>query len=1315
MNRLKWYITTLFLCAAACSVFTAEDASDLLFDVTFDQYQVRADKAGGNPDTLSFPSPDLQLRMWKGVKNNKNAVTLSGSEVLDYGMKGNFDPRQGTVSLWVSPVNWKPSEPVFQRFFTATQPGFVFMIYKYLVPGQLLFYIQFRDQNKKQHVYTASAIIQDRDWTANKWHKLDVTWDSKGMKLYIDGVQPKVVTGRSPHSIPTTVFKTPLTFPDASAKGRIFLSEKVANGKYFKRESITAFDELKIYNRPLTAEEIKKKTELIVPSRFGEKQEKPMINIPRSTAAIVHDGNVDPAEWRDAVMVPIRKPFELNASNRSSFNCAYLKRNDNHLLIGLKSSRKAFLTKEKKHDGHVYSDDNFELHLVSPGGKKYQFVVNAAGVVFDSLNRKKNWNSGAVCKAASNAGSWSAELMIPLQSLDRISASGEWTGNFHKGEFENGFHGYSWSRTTGSFLNESCFGKIRFMDDVPGIQVCGYETLESGMMDLKSVFASSAAAKELTFKVFYEQENGVRSDFAENLAKSPWKTALPAGNIRINVTASKNKQNVYAYEDFLYIRHPLEMTYKALPLKNKIELAFDLSNLPAELRKKLPGGVTIQILLKGKNEKILEKKTITLTKTYDTVDLPMPQNITTGKYAICANITGTSMKKECFFHVPDMTPFRKKVGVDHSVPAPWGPIRKTGDKEFEMWGRKYIFGNSPFPVQMISQGKKMLKSSPELTLEGQPVVWSDFSVRKQYADVIFLTGKGTASGLQFQWTGELWFDGMYKVTWSMRSSREKTPLKSLDLSYQIPAEFGRYVFKMGREGIERWKNDQIEWEFDIRKSPHTQMTWTSGVKEGLIFWRLSDANWANPAGKKNLILRRSGEKINVLAKIISKPVELTGKAEYTMIFQATPTRALDGAYRSDNLGLARDDFVTMRLWDEGGGYAFGEKLIPKVWTTPASHVPRFPEKYWKLCKETKPAEHKTKPAMCRLAYTLMANLGSSEQEYDYFFESWATKPYSIWGYKFNGESHKLYRCCGSGIADLMMYRTEKLFQGDPNWIGGIYNDCGSAGGYCENPEHGCGGIDVFGKSFSSSLALSIREYCLRQYKLTQKYNKRLMHHVSDTFVPFAHAFCDDILPGETFMWPLSRNPEHFYCENVSPEFYQTVLNPDILRVGIQLLPQLFRACEFSPDMKRRLKEFQSDPAFTYSMMTPVLLHDFNTSTYYAMAKPIVKWWGIKERLKLSKAKFHGYWYDTAFRSPAKNVYISWYELSADSPYKRLIVVGNMSRKTQKIQLSADWKKAGLTGDKIRYFDLWNKDTELSENKLKELQLRGGHFLLLGIR
>ena len=1318
MNILRNCLMAASFLILAGKAVSADEASDLLFKVTFDQYQVRADRSGGKPDTISFDSPDLQLRMWKGVKDNKNAVTLSGNEVLDYEMKGNFDPRQGTVSLWVAPINWKPSEPFFRRFFTAHQPGFLFLVYKYHTPGQLLFYLQFKDKDKKTHIYSASAIAADDDWTPNKWHKLDVTWDSNGIKLYIDGIQPKEEKGKTPNSIPSKNFPKTLSLPEASPEGKIFLGAKVKNDKYNKRESISAFDELKIYNRPHTAEEIKKEYEKICPTRFGQKQEKPMVCIPEASELIVLDGKLNPAEWQDAVMLPIQKRFNLNASNRGSFSSAFLKRSSTHLLIGLKSCCKAFLTKQTQNDsGAISADDNFEIHLTSPAGKRYQFIINSAGKVFDSLNGNKKWNSNLQCKADAAADSWSAELMIPLKSLDPFTPENEWIANFHKTEYEGGFHGFSWSRTIGSFLNQEGFGKIRFTKNVPAVQIRGFKTLVSGHMNLKSCVYPSNAAAGLKFSAFYERENGFRAIFSDNLAKKTWQTILPNGNIRVNVSVKNGKDTIYSYEEYLYIRYPLEMTCKALPSKGIIELKLDLNGIPAELRKKLAAGIKLKAAIINRKNIEISAKEFTISGIHETIDLPLPRNIAAGQYTIVAEIpeAGVPIRKIRSFNVPDMTPFKFKVASDHSVPPPWSPVMKSGDRQYEVWGRQYVFRNGPFPKQIISQGRNMLTAGPVLTIEGIPVTWNGFTAGKQYQDAAFFSGTGSAAGLELKWSGELWFDGMYKVTWSMIPKNGKTRLKKMELAYQIPAEFGRYLMKMGREGVETWKNNRVEWVFDMRKSPYTQMTWTTGPHAGLVFWRLSDANWANRPGEKNLLLSRDRQKVDVRAKIISRQVDLTSPAEYTMVFQATPMRPLDGKFRSANLGLAKDDHATMRFWDEGGGYAFSEKIIPRVWTTPASHVPRFPEKYWKICRKTLPAEYQTKPDMYRLAYTLMGNLGSSEPEFDYFFESWATKPYSIWGYKFNGENHKLYRCCGSGIADLMMYRVEKLFQGDPNWIGGIYNDCGGGGAFCENPEHGCGGTDAFGKSFSSALALSIREYCLRQYKLTRKYKKKLMIHVSDTFVPFAHVFCDDILPGETFMWPLSKNPEYFYCEGVKPEFYQTVLNPEIVRVGVQLLPQLLRSCEFAPEMKKRFKEFKTTPSFTISMLTPVILHDFNTATYYAMPEPIVKWWGIKKELKLHKSKFHGYWYDNTFQSLSENLYASWYELPADSPYKRLVIIGNMGRKPQNAALKLNKKALGIGDGQIQFHDLWNNGKAIPEAELSTILIKGSSFLLLGIK
>ena len=45
------------------------------------------------------------------------------------------------------------------------------------------------------------------------------------------------------------------------------------------------------------------------------------------------------------------------------------------------------------------------------------------------------------------------------------------------------------------------------------------------------------------------------------------------------------------------------------------------------------------------------------------------------------------------------------LGMDHRVPAPWTPV-KVNEKVLEIWGRNYIFGETLFPRQITSQGRR---------------------------------------------------------------------------------------------------------------------------------------------------------------------------------------------------------------------------------------------------------------------------------------------------------------------------------------------------------------------------------------------------------------------------------------------------------------------------------------------------------------------------------------------------------------------------------------------------------------------------------
>ena len=81
----------------------------LLFQADFDGFSVTADYAKGKKESTTFANPSLHLRMWEGITKKDNALVMDKTEECRYPIKDNFDPRQGTVSLWVAPLNWKTS------------------------------------------------------------------------------------------------------------------------------------------------------------------------------------------------------------------------------------------------------------------------------------------------------------------------------------------------------------------------------------------------------------------------------------------------------------------------------------------------------------------------------------------------------------------------------------------------------------------------------------------------------------------------------------------------------------------------------------------------------------------------------------------------------------------------------------------------------------------------------------------------------------------------------------------------------------------------------------------------------------------------------------------------------------------------------------------------------------------------------------------------------------------------------------------------------------------------------------------------------
>ncbi|MBQ6599772.1 MAG: hypothetical protein IJH79_19670, partial [Lentisphaeria bacterium] len=159
------------LVAFMLSVATVLSAAEpgLLLHTSFDKYSTIPDFAKNPKTQTKGIRPELQLRMYNGPRGKRNAVLLNNQEYIEYTHTDNINFKQGTISLWVKPVNWKMSTTgKFQTFFELrsgdTQNRII--INKDIAGDLLRFSIG--NGGKKN-----SVMLVKTGWQTGEWHKID--------------------------------------------------------------------------------------------------------------------------------------------------------------------------------------------------------------------------------------------------------------------------------------------------------------------------------------------------------------------------------------------------------------------------------------------------------------------------------------------------------------------------------------------------------------------------------------------------------------------------------------------------------------------------------------------------------------------------------------------------------------------------------------------------------------------------------------------------------------------------------------------------------------------------------------------------------------------------------------------------------------------------------------------------------------------------------------------------------------------------------------------------------------------------------------
>ena len=234
-------------CAFLTVLCTAQEKDPaLIFSADFDNYSAKASHAAGKFENSGIKQ-DLSLRMFPGVAGKGNAVNLKANERITYSAYKNFDPRQGTVSFWLSPQAWNYDKKGLASFFETRFGEYYFGIYEENKYGTFSFVIcTFKP--KYREIGQVRFTMSKKAWAMKRWHKIDAVWNNKMMALYLDGGLVKPL----PYTKNPCLFSRQVEFPE-TAPGRWM---QLGWGHKTLQDS-TAFDDFKIYNRVLSVAEIK--------------------------------------------------------------------------------------------------------------------------------------------------------------------------------------------------------------------------------------------------------------------------------------------------------------------------------------------------------------------------------------------------------------------------------------------------------------------------------------------------------------------------------------------------------------------------------------------------------------------------------------------------------------------------------------------------------------------------------------------------------------------------------------------------------------------------------------------------------------------------------------------------------------------------------------------------------------------------------------------------------------------------------------------------------------------------------------------------
>ncbi|MBI4028425.1 MAG: hypothetical protein HY360_25795 [Verrucomicrobia bacterium] len=1092
----------------------ALDSSDLLFHLSFED-GVNPEFARGSGAVATMPR-DLDRRLveglfgkgylWGGKESTIRYFTggTGGRNCWEmYGANGNLFGDAGTLSFWFKPL---PNTHNMARAFFRCDDQCLIQVAR----GQYMAYA-FNYKSKGGGLY-------DQVMPPNEWHHIAITWRKDELRGFLDGAQPVVV-------LETGVLgKTPERFSVAT-EGMSWLDFQK---KEF--EDDTVLDELQIFRRPLTDEEVRSLYErghvtvshivgvnasvVRAPERDYAAHQ---LTAPLTAAPVKADGDL--SDWKGipghggfierrlGVLDddPGRVYAACDARNLYlAFFCevdASIQKDPTHVWYPTGE----FRAEATERDGEVAGDDYVEFAIKSKDGHEYRFALNPRNALADSRDGNKTWNSNAQWKSRSDFKDWTAELIVPLADLG--AAVGD-TVDFNVTRSWKLFKS-SQNTLCADARGQPAFGKLA----LGGAVAAAVENLGQpwrGTIEARGSLVGPAGEYTVRLRgkghgqAFTNEAKVVviaDSGRWEGLYAPPHRLAKPGDLAAILEVLDPAGKSVLA---------------RTIPFVYPAGSAVELWNYPGwgkldVMVTPLGGSYTnlsATVSLDQGNKTVLSAAMAGFTNPVQTVRFETG-NLPMGAYTVVSRIF---QHKELV--TEDRQPYEKKplppwyhcrTGVIEQPPIPWTDVQVHAPRWWSrLLGRErkitiecllktVRFQNTLFPAEIMSNGQSLLSRPIGLRVRrngrDQWLTTGDVKITSRNRRQACWEATGSDDGMRVTVRGRVEFDGFMwmdielaggkvdRVALEIPLRKECATLTTLsgpfvgDKPRDLPTQYGGYWFGNEKAGLQYGWEDNRDWTL---------------------------------AGESGKMTPANGEAV-LSMPFIQKTVDLSRPRTISLGWSLTPSKPL------------RRDLRHIQLERGGVTYTYADY---------AGRTPNYPQPF-----ESPEWYQKVRAALQRakdplsLFYAFGPFIWNGAPEYAEWYREWSFTPDAV---KPDPDSKWLGPACHhSSGSDLLIWRLDNYVKQYPQR--GIYFDC-MGGGNCKNEAHGCGYVDETGVRKPINPLLAARRHYERIYNVMKAADPVygwVRFHDWIPNMPSA-SFCDDNWIGEGMIGAIAGSPGKNY-------------------------------------------------------------------------------------------------------------------------------------------------------------------------------------------